>query len=444
MVATPDFTASGNMIFGKNSDREPNEAQALLRVPRQEHTAATVSTTFIDVPQVQETNEVLLSKPFHMWGAEMGANEHGVVIGNEAVFTRIPFEKKNLGLTGMDMLRLALERSGTAMQALETITDLVRQYSQDACGGYTDRKFFYHNSFIIADASEAFVLETAGHQWAAIRVKGFRSISNGLTIEGEFDFSSPDLIDFARKQGWLKAGEDFSFRRCYSDRFMTYFSQCRFRQARSMERGTRGRGSLDSGGMMDILRDHGGVERENFDPARSGMKSLSLFASGITAPSQTTGSLVAELRNKKPSTYWFTGTAAPCLSTFKPCFMPGQGLRLENFAQPGPVPDRSLWWRHEMLHRLTLRNYPELSALFVTERDALEEQFRKEETRLISSGEGSAELDRFSERCFEAADTALERWTQSVRQARVSTYGLHPFYRLFRKRIDRAAGLRIG
>ena len=431
------------MIFGKNSDREPNEAQALLRVPRQEHTAATVSTTYIDVPQVRETNEVLLSKPFHMWGAEMGANEHSVVIGNEAVFTRIPFEKKNLGLTGMDMLRLALERSRNAAQALETITDFVRQYSQDACGGYTDRKFFYHNSFIIADPAEAFVLETAGHQWAAIRVKGFRSISNGLTIEGEYDHSSPDLIDFARKRGWLKSGQDFSFRRCYSDRFMTYFSQCRFRQARSMERGARSRGNLDCGGMMDILRDHGGAERESFDPARSGMKSLSLFASGITAPSQTTGSLVAELRGQKPSTYWFTGTAAPCLSTFQPCFMPGQGLRLENFAQPGPVPDRSLWWRHEILHRLTLRNYPELSSLYVGDRDVLEREFQKEEAQMVSSGKRDAELDDFSGRCFQAADVALEKWTQRVKEARVSTQGLHPFYRLFRKRIDRAAQLRI-
>lgn len=45
-----------------------------------------------------------------MFGAEMGANEHDVVIGNEAVFSKLPADQLPPALLGMDILRLALER----------------------------------------------------------------------------------------------------------------------------------------------------------------------------------------------------------------------------------------------------------------------------------------------------------------------------------------------
>ena len=83
-----------------------------------------VQCTYIRIPQVKHTHAVLLSKPFWMWGAEMGVNEHGLAIGNEAVFTKIPYQKSD-ALTGMDLLRLALERAATASQAVTTITDLI-------------------------------------------------------------------------------------------------------------------------------------------------------------------------------------------------------------------------------------------------------------------------------------------------------------------------------
>ncbi|MHA1601459.1 MAG: peptidase U34, partial [Promethearchaeota archaeon] len=109
IIATPSVTKHNVMLFGKNSDREPDEAQNIVIVPHQTHKPGSLlKCTYIEIPQVEETNRILLSQPFWMWGAEMGANEHGVVIGNEALLTKVKPAKS--GLTGMDLLRLGLER----------------------------------------------------------------------------------------------------------------------------------------------------------------------------------------------------------------------------------------------------------------------------------------------------------------------------------------------
>ena len=132
LIALGNATVDGSVIFAKNSDREPNEAHEILVCPAEKHTSGSmVKCTYIEVPQVEETFAVLLAKPFNIWGAEMGANEHGVVIGNEAVFTRVPYEK-GPGLTGMDMIRLAVERASTARQALDVIVQLLEAMGRAA------------------------------------------------------------------------------------------------------------------------------------------------------------------------------------------------------------------------------------------------------------------------------------------------------------------------
>ena len=70
--------------------------------------------TYITIDQAPHTHALLLSKPVWMWGAEMAANEHGVVVGNEAVWTVEPEGPE--ALLGMDLLRLAAERGATAAE----------------------------------------------------------------------------------------------------------------------------------------------------------------------------------------------------------------------------------------------------------------------------------------------------------------------------------------
>jgi len=221
-VALPDATLSGELIFGKNSDRPGGEIQDVLAFPARQYAAdETIQCTYLQIAQVRETSAVILSKPRWMWGAEMGANEHGVVIGNEAVWTTEPYAET--GLLGMDLVRLGLERGVTALDALQVIVDLMAKYGQ---GGNCAENFAfnYHNSYLIADQDVAWVLETAGSYWVAEKITcGTRSISNSLSIHGKGDLRHPDLdrvlaatgleseaVDFARLFSGVEAGDTLS------------------------------------------------------------------------------------------------------------------------------------------------------------------------------------------------------------------------------------------
>ncbi len=411
-VSMPGHSLSGNVLFGKNSDREPDEAQAIVRVPALRQEARSVRCTFISIPQAAETFEVILSKPFQMWGAEMGVNEHGLAIGNEAVFTKMPLAKKNTGLTGMDMLRLALERCRTADQALGWIVQLLADFGQDACGGYRNRRFFYSNSFLIADPEEAWVLETAGPFWAAQKVRsGFRSISNALTIGEDFDLIHVKAIDYARNKGWSKKGRSFRFSDAFSDWFYTRMGRGRIRQARTTGLGSACSGALDAHEAMRMLSTHA-PEGEAFTPTRCNTASVCMHATGLTNPSNTTGSMVAEIRRKAPHTVWLTGTSFPCLSVWKPFFLgPGNvGTFERELPQPGAAPDESLWWNAENVHRKIARHYQKRKPLIEEDRNRLQGALLEEEGILIRNGGDPGSCSRLSEKAFRDYEALLCAW----------------------------------
>jgi dipeptidase len=297
-----------------------------------------------------------------MWGAEMGANEHGLVIGNEAVFTDQPYAAT--GLTGMDLLRLALERATTAAGAVEVMIGLLERHGQGGGCGHEKRRFTYHNSFLAADPAEAYVLETAGRLWEVERVTaGARSISNGLTIP--------------------------AFTAAHSDFLKTRISACRVRQPLTQARAAQAAGPGD---LMAILRDHGGP-RPAYHLLNGAMAAPCMHAGGLAAGSQTTASWVAEL-TPAGCRHWVTATSAPCTGVFKPVSVT-RPLDLG----PGPT-DRydpaALWWRHERFHRAVMRDPEAAWATFAAARDALEARW------LASPPEPQA--------AFLEADAALAEW----------------------------------
>ena len=341
MCDTIVIVGDGEVLFAKNSDRDANEAQVLDWQPRRTHGPGTrLRCTHIDIPQVESTAAVLLSRPFWMWGAEMGANEHGVVIGNEAVFTRRP--TADTGLTGMDLLRLALERARTADQAVDVITSLLAEHGQGGGCGYEDRSFTYHNSFLVADHAGARVLETADRTWAVEVVDGVRSISNGLTIDG-----------FADQ---------------HSDRLLTRVSGGRIRQPRTESLAA---GISDPAGLAAVLRDHGGDDWPVYRRLTGTLAMACMHGGSDIASSLTAGSWLSRLR-PGDARHWATGTSSPCLSLFKPVTV---DRPVDLGTRPEGTVDDSLWWTHERLHRRVMRDPSRLAAPIVERRDALERRW---------------------------------------------------------------------
>jgi secernin len=421
LIATAETTKDGVTIFGKNSDREPNEAHQVVSLPAKDYAADNnVQCTYIEIPQVKHTYAVLLAKPFWIWGAEMGANEHNLVIGNEALFTRVPYTKK--GLLGMDLLRLALERAVNARAGLKVITSLITEFGQGGDHGLA-HPFYYHNSYILADPHEAWVLETAGPHWAAKQIKGIYSISNGITIEKDWDLSSPDLVSHAIHRGWCKNVDDFSFARCYSDIILTRFSDCRKRQARSQDILTAHYGQITVETIMSALRDHGQCDgsQRPADESVTGADICMHAGFGPIRSSQTTGSMVSYLDENNPL-HFVTGTAAPCTSTFKPiwldAFSPESSPSLSVSLGPAPKDiynPATLFWRHETLHRATLRDHGNLIKTFASDRDTLEHEFVAEAFD-VRNRNAQLRADATA-RCFVRVDNAEKKWLKRVQGA---------------------------
>jgi secernin len=410
LIAPRHATADGVAVFGKNSDRPPNEGQSMAYFPAAKYPAGSkVKCTYIEIPQIEKTHAVLLSKPFWMWGAEMGVNEHGLVIGNEAIYSRIPASKEP-ALLGMDLLRAALERAATPREAVDVITALLEEFGQ---GGncYADgSKMYYHNSFLIANAEDAWVLETVDRQWAARQVRDVYTISNCLTIGAHYDLASDGLVDLAIQKGMTRSKSQFQFAGDYSDFLYTTFAKGRTRRATTIGTLDAKKGSVGVETMMTTLRHHGD---QNFDPKKSiaGVDVCMHAGFGPIRISQSTASMVTYLDKNNPLIF-ATGTSAPCTSIFKPFWMDCASFLTEEPVPSDQMDSNSLYWVHERLHRAVLLNYPERIQTFTADRDALERKFIEGALNLQNAS--ARERETYSKQCLAESRAAEAEWLKRV------------------------------
>ena len=187
LVALRPATAGPWSLFAKNSDRPPGERQVYeWQPPRRER--STTRATYIEVEAARtDTLGCLISRPTWMWGAEHGVNEASVAVGNTTVYTLLDPRRSPPALTGMDLVRLALERASTAADAVEVITTMIERYGQGGSGQQVDvdgQARPYWSSFLVTDCVTAFVVDTSGAAWADEQVQDARAISNRTSVAG--------------------------------------------------------------------------------------------------------------------------------------------------------------------------------------------------------------------------------------------------------------------
>lgn len=408
LVVTAEASATGTLMFAKNSDRERNEAHQVLSLPAARHGPRTKSyCTFIEIEQVRETRAVLLAKPYWIWGAEMGANDAGVVIGNEALFTRATAGPD--ALLGMDLLRLALERAQTAREAVEWITGLLERHGQGGLAA-VHRDLRYDNGFIVADPNEAWVVETAGRQWVTRRVQGFAAISNAASTKTDFDDASREAFTQPRAEGWLQASDPDDFALAWTDLEPTARGNGPGRCRRSLERLARCGKPIRPEDLLSILRDHG--DDPQWRPDNLSRPSTLCMHAALDhwRPSQTTGAMLS-IVDPLRSSHFLTGTAAPCLSPFRPAWI--DALPAGFTPLPGAQADSaSLFWRHEGLHRRALDRLPELLNEIADQRDRGDAL--RIETALSLRDASQSERQKAAEQMFAVAEAEVERWRQCL------------------------------
>lgn len=119
------------------------------------------------------------------------------------------------------LIYITLQRAKTAREAIQCIVDLANEYGYPSEG----------ETFSIADAEEAWIMELVGKGkekgivWVARRIPdGYicahanqARITTFPLDDPENCLYAPDVIDFARRNGWFEGKDgDFSFRKAYN------------------------------------------------------------------------------------------------------------------------------------------------------------------------------------------------------------------------------------
>ncbi|HML36334.1 MAG TPA: carcinine hydrolase/isopenicillin-N N-acyltransferase family protein [Bacillota bacterium] len=424
LIAMQSATEKGDVIFGKNSDRPVNEPQGLKYYPAADHEPGDmVKCTYISIPQVKHTYGYIGSRPYNIFGFEHGINEQGVIIGNEAVSGR-EMPEPQWGLIGMDILRLALERAGSAAQAIEIMGELLETYGTG--GDPLIRPQYFNANYIVADYNEAYIFESCQRLWAAKKIEHVGHIGNLYALTDDYDMIGGNVIKEASEKGWcrnesrINISETFSFSDCNYEDAEAYFRY--IRQGELVEN----RPPFTVKMMMNNLRDHYDTEYRKvipYDIATSKMPTMCCHPGGMNGCASAASVVCSLDKNaEEPFKFIYWGSMAPpCCSIFTPKFniqwIP------EALATADSLFDRkSPWWIFTELERYISLSYKDFDPIAREKFQPLEDELieRVEEAKKTYEGD-QRQLTALSMEAFERSLATAKELTETIKKRLPST-----------------------
>ena len=209
LIAHGKAAQGGGLILAKNRDQAYMTPSTIMVQPHKKHAAGTkIKTVTITLPQVEETYAFTGSGSAGAYGVSFGINEKKVVVASNDANSRDELSYEQ-GLSDNDLVRLILERAGTAKEGLELAIKLTETYGQ----GY------HGDTYEIGDAEGVWVIETTGKRWAAKHYADtVLARANQYELTDDYDLCSADMVTFAQKMGWaqeVKPNGRINFRQAY-------------------------------------------------------------------------------------------------------------------------------------------------------------------------------------------------------------------------------------
>jgi len=283
--------------------------------------------------------------------ADSFINEHGVLVTSDSCPSRVSAEDLTDGGIGWMLRRLVAERAASAREAVKIAGELVEKYGYRSSG----------RTYSIADRDEAWMLAVLrGRRWYAQRVPDdeVAVIPNHFTIRtiqpGDPDrfMGSPDIIEYAAKNGWYDEARDgaFDFKRAFErpstrepaadGNTLRHWRGLSLVTGREWELGRDYPFSVKPGkkmtaeALMAILRDHyEGTEYDATGGYKTGTPNRTRFRTICTA--STINAFVVSLGGTRPeplSTAIWLAMGKPDTTVFLPLYYgvgnlpPGAGL----------------------------------------------------------------------------------------------------------------------